>query len=514
MSNAIMNNKMKKYMQKTVFSLILGAFVFAGCTDKFDEINTNPDSPKPEDVPTANILAWAIWQNSAHFYDRWFMLDEPASFAGYVAKMSYRDEARYQFRPGVQDTNWRNFYRILLNLREVQARAKEVGDKNMELAAKTMEVGAVLIATDRWRDIPYSDAVKMSDGVMTPAYDRQEDIYPALIALAKQIGDAFAVGEGDDDISDGDLLFWGDMEKWQRYANSLRLRMAIRISEVSPALAKQHVEEILGNPSKYPIIDDNADNAFFWWDGSDITRYEPIADGYRTRKTEFCAPDLLVDHMLNRNDPRIGVYFTPTPSSQTPGSPDYNNGLPLYRGYIIGASSNAVARNYSVWGYRFGIDLGGISPYYRACENYFHIAEAAMLGWNTGGISAEEAYYTGVTLSMEENDISEADIEAYLEGDGEFNGTLKQIWYEAWVGLFKHGMEGWTLYRRTGVPENHYIAPGRAPRYSNHNVPPFRSPYPATERDLNTENNRPFNDKVVDNFWGIQMWWDTRTGVY
>lgn len=509
---------MKKYIQKIAYTLTLGAYLFTGCTDKFEEINTDPDRPKPNDVPTENLLAWTIWQNSAHFYDRWFMLDEPAGFAGYVAKMAYRDEARYQFRPGVQDTDWRVFYRILLNLREVQSRAQEFGDKNMELAARTMEVGAVLIATDRWRDIPYSDAVKLSEGILTPAYDRQEDIYPALITLAKSIGDAFAVGEGDDDISEGDLLFGGDMEKWQRYVNSLRLRMAIRISEVSPALARQNVEEILGNPSRYPIIDDNDDNAFFWWDAADITRYEPIADAYRTRKTEFCAPDLLVNHMLERDDPRTGVYFTPTPSSQNPddnaANSDYTDGTPVYRGYIIGAASNAVSKLYSVWGYRFGIDLGGFSPYYRACENYFHIAEAAILGWNTGGITAEQAYSTGVTLSMEENGINEAEIEAYLEGAGEFDGTLKQIWYEAWVGLFKHGMEGWTLYRRTGVPENHYIAPGRANRYTNHNVPPFRSPYPATERDLNTNNNKPFNDKVVDNFWGIQMWWDTRKGVY
>jgi len=520
-----MNKEMKNIFKKTVCFLMFGAILFAGCTDKFEEINTNPDSPK--DAPIDNILAWSIWQTSAHFFDRWFMLDEPASFAGFVAKMNYIDEARYQFRSGVQDTNWRLFYRILLNLREIQATSHELGLLNMEMAAKTMEVMVVLIATDRWRDIPYTQAVQMDKGNIMPAYDRQEDIYPALLAMAKQIGDAFDAG-GDDDISVGDLLYRGDVEKWQRFANSLRLRIAIRLSEVSPVLAKQHAEEILGNPSKYPLIDDNSDNAFFWWNAEDVTRWEPIADAYYYRTVEFCAPDLLVDHMVSRNDPRIGEYFTTTPAFRNLGPEpdpddfddpaDYENAkdnwdynaVP-YRGYIIGAARNATSRYYSVWGYRYGIDLGGFSPYYRACENYFHIAEAAMLGWNTGGISAEEAYNTAVTLSLEENNVHVTDIEAYLEGAGKFDGTLKQIWYEAWVGLFKHGMEGWTLYRRTGVPENHYIAPGRAARYANHNVPPFRSPYPATERTLNTANNKPFNDKIVDDFWGVQMWWDTRT---
>jgi hypothetical protein len=503
---------MKRYIQHTVFAFVLVAFLFAGCTDKFEEINTDPDNPK--EVSADNILAWAIWQNSFCFYDRWFMLDEPASFAGYVAKMSYIDEAKYQFRPGVQDTNWQYFYRILLNLRDVQARAIDAGFKNLELAAKTMEVEAVQIATDRWRDIPYSDAVKLADDRFLPQYDRQEDIYPALLALTKEIGDKFAEGAGDDDISTGDLLFDGDMNKWRRFANSLRLRMAIRISEVSSALARQHVEEVLGNPSKYPLIDSNDANAFFWWDGSDVNRYEPIADAYRTRKTEFCAPDLLVDHMLERNDPRISIYFTPTPSSSIVGDPDYNDGKPLYRGYIIGASSNPPAKNYSVWGDRYGINLGGFSPYYRASEVYFHIAEAALLGYNTDGISAEQAYTNALNLSMEENGVSEEDAAAYLSGAGKFDGTKKKIWYEEWVALFKQGMEGWSLYRRTGIPDNHYIAPGRANRYANHNVPPFRSPYPATELSLNGENNAPFNAEIVDDFWGKPLWWDTRTGVH
>ena len=502
---------MKKYIQKIAYMLVIGIVLFAGCTDKFEEINTNPDSPK--EVPIANLLAWSIWQSSAHFFDRWFMLDEPGSFSGFVAKMNYIDEARYQFRPGVQDTNWRNFYRILLNLREVQERAHELGAVNYEMAAKTMEMMAVQIATDRWRDIPYSEAVRMADDIMMPNYDKQEDIYPALLKLAKEVSDAFAAG-GNDDISGGDLLYFGNADQWQRFANSLRLRIAMRISGINPSLAKQHVEEVLGNPSKYPIIDDNDDNAFFWWDGGDGTRWEPIAAAYYTRKVEFCAPDLMVDHMLARKDPRIGEYFTTTPLSQNPDDPDYNASDPIYRGYIIGAAANAVTKRYSVWGDRYGINVGGFSPYYRACENYFYIAEAAMLGWNTGGMSAEEAYNTGVTLSLAENDVKASDIDAYLDGVAKFDGTLKQIWYEAWIGLFKNGMEGWSHYRRTGVPENHYIAPGRADKYANHNCPPFRSPYPDTERNLNGTINKPFDTKVVDDFWGVQMWWDLRTGVY
>jgi len=505
---------MKNYIQKTVFLLIMGVLLFSACTSTFNEINTDPD--KPNAVPIDNMLAWSIWYTSASFYDRWFMLDEPASFAGYVAKMNYIDESKYQFRAGVQDDNWRKMYRTLLNLREVQRRAKEGDRTYMELAAKTMEIHIIQIATDRWRDIPYSDAVKLNkeEENLTPSYDKQEDIYPALLALAKEVGDAYAAG-GSGEMG-GDLLFKGDVSKWQKFANSMRLRMAIRISEVSP-LGKQHIEEILGNPSKYPLMDSNDDNAFFWWDASDQTRWEPIASAYYTRKAEFSAPDLLVDHMLQRNDPRIGIYFTPTIANQNakgPDDPDWNDGKPLYRGYIIGATDLGTASKLSVWGNRYGIDLGGFSPYYRAAEVYFHIAEAAMLGYNTGGITAEDAYNKAVRLSMDENGVSEEDADAYMADAGKFDDTKAKIWYEEWVAMFKQGMEGWSLYRRTGTPTNHYIAPGRASRYADHTVPPFRSPYPDTERNLNGEKNAPFNAEVKDDFWGKQMWWDTRKDVH
>ena len=91
----------------------------------------------------------------------------------------------------------------------------------------------------------------------------------------------------------------------------MRLRLAMRISEVSPALAKETVEEVMGNPTKYPIMESNDDNAFFWWIGTDPNYYEPMADGYRTRKTEYCAADVIVDHMNTREDPRRSSYFQP-----------------------------------------------------------------------------------------------------------------------------------------------------------------------------------------------------------
>ncbi|MDR1860017.1 MAG: SusD/RagB family nutrient-binding outer membrane lipoprotein [Bacteroidales bacterium] len=497
---------MKRHINNISIALLLMAALLSGCTDKFTEINTDPDNPSQ--VPADNELAWAEWYISANLYDRWFMLDEPCTFAGYVSKLNYIDEARYEFRAGVQDTDWEDIYLTLNTLRDIQKKASEDGMRNMLNVAKVLEAHVMSIATDRWRDVPYSDAARIDEGILNPTYDTQEEIYPALLTLLKEVADDWADnGEGDDDISGGDLLYGGDIELWQKYANSLRLRLATRISDVSAALAKQTVEEILGAPAKYPVLTTPDENAFFWWDASDASRFEPLADAYRTRPgVEFCAPDKMVETFIANKDPRLSKYFEPAVASKQ------------YRGYVIGAAANAAPANYSHWSYAYEQDLGGFSPWFRAAETWFYIAEAATRGWNTKGVDAKTAYENGITASMEENGVSASSIATYINGAGTFpTGTpeqqRKKIWYEAWVAMFKQGMEGWSIYRRTGVPEFLYVAPGRPAKYSAHHFIPLRSPYPDTERNLNTENNKTFNADVIDDFWGKQMWWDQRQGV-
>lgn len=492
---------MKKNIKLFATALMVGSSLLGGmgCTGTFEDINTDPDNAK--DVPTANLLAYTIEATGDYLWDRWFMFDEPATFCGYMSKMSYIDEAKYLYRSGVQDDNWEYIYRLLNNIMDIQRRSEEM--PNMLNVAKVMEVQTIQKATDRWRDVPYSDAIKMTDGVLLPTYDTQEEIYPAMLAKLKEAADGFAAGGSD--ALEGDLLYDNDVTKWQKYCNSLRLRLAIRISAVMPDLAKSTIEEVLGNPTKYPIMESNDDNAIFQWDGSDSNFYEPLANDFRTRKTEYCSSDVMVNNQLSHKDPRISIYNDPTIESKDSDDPQYV-------GYTIGAATNPVSSKISIWGSKYFQDLGGISPWMRVSEVYFTIAEASKLGYATG-TTAEEAYTKAVTFSMEENEISEADTKAYLEGAGKFDNTYEQIWYEEWVAMFKQGMEGWSLYRRTGVPDL-YIAPGRAAKYKSHNCPPFRSPYPDTERNYNKVNNATFSADVVDDFWGKQMMWDKRTGVH
>ncbi len=490
---------------KTYLLIPFLALYFAGCTGSFETINTDPDGAINEEVPVTNNLAFVIRYASENLFDDWFDLNESCGFGGHISKMQYTSEGYYQFRTSVNSNSWYYIYLTLSNIDNVITKAQAAENSNMENVGKVLKAQIFQIATDRWRDIPFTEAGKITEGILKPQYDKQEDIYPALLTMLKEAADGFA-DDNSGELGDGDIMYDDDIKKaegeivlWQRYCNSLRLRLAMRISSVDATLAKSTVEEILGDPTRYPVIETNDQNAFFNWPSG--AYQEPWAAYYLTRPSEFGVSDVMINQLKNTSDPRLSVYAVPATATGE------------YNGYGIGNTVSAVVSQYSRIGERFMNRDGasGFTPYFRSAETYFDIAEAALLGWNTGGITAETAYTKAVTLSLEENSVAQADITTYLAGAGKYNGTKNQVYLQLWIALFKQGMEAWSTYRRTGVPAL-YIAPGSV--YPNHNVPPMRYAYPQTELDLNTANVTPYAAEIVDNFWGKQMWWDTRTDVY
>lgn len=487
---------MKYYINKIAVFLLLAVSLTVGCTGQFEEINTDPDRAK--DAPATNVLAFVLRYWSATFYDVWAEMNETSTYAGHITKIQYIDEARYVFRPGVVENKWYYMYITLNNVNEIilKAEAGEGESQNMLAIGKIMRAYIFQCGTDTWRDIPYTDALKIREGTLLPKYDKQEDIYPALLKELKEAADILAQGHSDL-LGDGDILFGGDIEKWQKFANSLRLRMAMRISGVDAALAKSTVEEVLANPDKYPVMEDNDDNAFFYWQGTNPYEEPWFTDS--KGRDDHGMSDVMVNILLDLDDPRLPVYALPATSDGQ------------YRGYTIGAATQPNLTTISRIGDRFRADPKGFSPYMRYSEVKFLIAEAALRGFNTGGVTAEAAYNDAVRGSLEENGVGADAIEAYLAGKGKFAGTLDQIYLQQWIALFKQGLEAWSLYRRTGIPETHYVAPGSP--YTGHNSPPFRYPYPDNESTLNGANIGPFVSEVTDYFWGKKMWWDTRSGV-
>jgi hypothetical protein len=487
-----------KKLYKYGAGLLVLTTVFTSCTKDFDNINTNPN--KPVVAPLTNVLAYSIRDHASTTYDAWGDMNEPETYSGQLAKIQYIDEARYTYRANTVENLWTYYSRDLKNLQLVIDGAAKDGKTNMQAAALTFQTMVWLSATDRWRDLPFTTALQGDQGVIAPTYSKQEDIYPELLKRLKTAADLFNK-KGNDQLGVGDVLYNGDVNKWMRFANSLRLRIAIRISKVAPAIAKASFEEVTGNPALYPIITSNADNAFLYWPG-ELPYYEPWASDQldpASKRDDHGVSDVLVNSLTALSDPRIATYAKPAQSDGT------------YRGAPIGPTDAGLVKpinRYSRIGARFRDDTKGFTPFLRASEVSFDLAEAATLGWNSG-TTAVGAYNSGVTLSLGENGITGAAATTYLAGKGIYSGVAS-IYMQKWIALFKNGNEAWAETRRTDVP---LLPAASGSSYAGHNRPPFRYPYPVTETQLNSANSGPSVAQVKDDFWGQKMWWDTRAGV-
>lgn len=490
---------MKKNILK--FSVIVSLasfFVLSGCTNKFDEINTDPDALVI--APPTNILADVLMGSGVSGFKFGDNLDL-SDFTGHIVKIQYINNYSDLIPTNNSWGNrWAKCYRNNTQLKVILQNTEEQPDanKNIRFVARIWQNYMWSFCTDAFRDIPYSEALKgaVEEGAILKAkYDKQEDIYPSIMASLKQIADEMAEGVGTDDIGEGDFIYDGKILKWQKFCNSLRLRMAIRISGVAPELAKSTIEEICGNPAKYPFIDDTDSQCYMNWQGSEPF-FEPYYNNKRTRD-DYGMSEIFIDHLKEMNDPRLAVVAKP---AETDGE---------YRGFQNGALSQPTELgSISRIGTLYREDPKGFSPYYKASESFFNIAEAAMLGYRVG-MTAQEAYEKAVTLSMKENGLTEDDARTYLAGKAKWDNTKERIWWEEWVALFKENEEAWALYRRTGIPSTHYV-PLRSVYGTAHTSQPFRLPYPDNEYKYNKDNLDVALQGVEDYCWGKPMWWDTR----
>ena len=491
---------MKNIFKLTTVASLAVSLMLGGCTSNFDEINSDPDALETG-APT-NMLGYALRETMT----RQAGFDATEAWAGYIVKIQYMDNYNYLPTNNTYGNKFSNCYRRVVLLDDILALTEENADelKNIRWASRIFKEYLWLLNTDQFGDIPYTDANKVEDGQMKPKYDSQEIIYPAILENLKAIADEMAAGLGSDNIGEGDFLFGGNIQRWQKFCNSLRMRAAMRIVNVAPDLAKSTIEEICQNQAAYPLLETSAENAYFYWQGSS-PYFEPYYNDFRTRD-EYGMSNIFVNHLKSMNDPRISAIMQP---AATDGE---------YRGFENGAlSAPSNIQTISRMGVMYREDPAGFTPLLKSCENYFIMAEAAMRGWNVG-ISAQEAYETAVKLSMDDNGVSAADAETYLANAGKWDNTLERIYMEEWVALFKENCEAWSLYRRTGYPKEIRTSgeyPGKFYSFGTaHNDVPFRMPYPDNEYQYNKENVEAAAAEIVDNTWGKQMWWDTRANVH
>ena len=501
---------MNTFIKKLKYTPILAALLVSGCTKNFEKINTDPDALS--DVPPQNMLVNVMRNAGDQFGGD---IDGYGTFAGYIVKIQYPDNLGGLIPSNnTYGNRWAACYYNITQMKDLLKKTEATAEsyKNIRLVARIWNNYMWSYLLDGWGDIPYSEAFKgrPEDGsILKAKYDKQEDIFPAVLADLKSIADEMATGIGTDEIGDYDIIYGKtnsgsanikeQMLRWQKFCNALRLRMAMRISSVAPALAKSTIEEIAGDKNKYPIIETNAENCQMFFPGT-LPYMEPWYESgiNGNRINNWGMFDIFIDHLIETKDPRIASIAR-------------KNNEGKYVGFVNGSLTNPSPSTSISWiGDHYINDPAGAVPFYRACETYYLLAEAALSGYNVG-ISAKTAYETAVTLSMQDNNIAADDIAAYLADAGKFDNTKNRIYWDMWVALFKENFEAWNLYRRTGIPSTNY--PSKIQKFKKaHTDQPWRLPYPNNEYLYNTENVNAAAAGTVDYNWGKRLWWAKENG--
>lgn len=471
---------MKKYD-----SIILGISVWAvcACTAGFEETNVNPN--RPEVAPATNVFGYAIQslaQRSGQteiFY--------PGAFVGYTAKGTYNLVNRYaEVAPA---SHWNNLYTYCINnLNSVIKEAGTTGNDNLKAAAMVMRSYAFQMLVDTYGPVPYLESGKLDEGIVYPRYNSEKEIYLQLLADMKTANGLFNTSVAQK-IGVGDLIYGGNVARWKKLCNSLRLRMAIRISKAEPATARAHLAEVLNDPVTFPVFTSNSDNAALKFPGADWL--EPWASAFKA------VPDVkiakpIVSTMNTLADPRLPFYAQLNAAGQ-------------YVGLEVGADASGTTES-KVSKSFMETDAGTVF-FLRYTEVEFIRAEAAKLGYISS--PAQTAYNNAIKASFDEYAIPAATYSTYISNPAvAWNDDFNRLYTQKWIALFRQCWEAWAEMRRTDVPQN---PPAVNASYPGHNRTPFRFSYPVEERNLNP--NIPVSVTEKDMFWGYKIWWDTRSGV-
>jgi len=536
---------MKKYRTLKIVSLLF-MFVLGmnACTEKFEEMNTDPSLITPELINVNLLLTYV--QSEMLISGSDYGNGTLGSYCG----MTVRSDDRPFQEGDAPGAFYSAFGTYINNLSDIIYLTKDDAELvNKKAIARILKAWAFANLTDTYGDVPYFEAcLPMEEAVFAPKYDPQEDIY---IDLLKELKEAAAeLDESKESYGAADLIYGGDVSKWVKLANSLRLRYALRVRFVDAALAQANMSDL----TEANLITTRQEDAHLYnstdYPDHQNPRYNHIIN-YGPDESVVIGKTIL-DILINNEtprDPRIRVYAD-TAMASFPGTPGYEDVEPFgYRGApLLGLvpvenkypyQAKTVSEVSQFWRVPV-VDLSVI----RSSEVYFALAEARLFNLISFG-DANTFYQKGIDAAIEwaqdfynlvkpqapallalvYDDWSEAEITAYINNGAiledeitafkaapvySLNGTdeekFEQIVNQKIVALYPDEFQGWCEYRRTGYPRI-LIGPDEDDLKG---VIPRRMPWPTSEDNLNSTSI----EEAILRFGGkdnrtIKFWWDT-----
>ena len=555
--------RQSKYI--TIITMACALF-FASCSDEYMEnMNTDPSKAATIDpnaqLTTAQLQTYGdlsmmeIYRNYHYAFTQQLM--------GCWNTTNYG--GRHTLDNNEMSRIWTSFYtQSLKNTIDAQYRTAEDAEKvNINSVLRIYRVYLMSIITDTYGDAPFSEAgLGFLEGKFNPKYDKQEDIYNAFFL---ELEDAVNKIDPTKDKVTGDLIYAGDVTKWQQLANSLRLRFAMRISNVNPTKAQTEFENALA--ANGGVITDASSDALIKYMTIAFSFGQEAYSDYRgnslsqllfgndpaNNPSYLCST--FFNQLYNSGDPRTfkisrcyydGLMSATSPDNRvditqemiekgiafSPRDPGAYSWEPWPTGYDSDICAELAVNNPSVTATMarevepklannfLKSDNPGVVM--TSAEVKFLMAEATVKKWNVGSALAEDLYKQGVRAAMDfltDNygctATTDAEFDAFIQDKGAFGHTdnqkLEAINTQAWILHFTNPAECWANVRRSGYPKLKSPAEYGFGQYLTGGTEiPVRLCYPVLESSYNKKSYNEAIERMggTDN-WHSLLWWDT-----
>ena len=483
---------------KKLIIFFLPVLFLTACVDSLDDYNV--DSKKATVVPAVTLFTNSL----KNMID---VLVTPNvnnnNFRLYVQQWStttYLDEPRYSLTSRtIPQAIWQATYRdVISDLNEAKKlvtadQLLSEGSKANQIAQiEIMQVFAYSLLVNTFGNIPYTEA--MDPLTPLPIYDDAKTVYYSLLdRLDAALGQLNTNGPA---FGAGDVIYKGDVAKWKKFGNSLKLRLALVIADSDDAKAKALVAAAAPN-----VFTSNVDKAAFPYIDSP-PNYNPVAQNlnpkYSTRQ-DYVIASTIIDPMNAVKDPRRSVFFT-----TVDGKSEADGGI--YKGGNYGFTNTYT--DFSRVSTKIQDPaLEGLFMDYSEVE--FGLAEAVERGYIAG--TAEEHYNKAITASLTYWGVgSEAAAYlaqpkvAYTTAEGDYK---QKIGVQKWYALYNRGWEAWVEWRRLDYPKLLPPTGGNAP---DGLAIPLRIIYPINEQQLNGDNRKAASDAIGGDLATTKLWWDVK----
>lgn len=469
-------------MKNIFLTLIIIVSLFS-CSKKFEDMNKNKKSP--EKVNGVTLFTNAQRNLADQLSSTNVNTNVWKLFAQYWTETTYNDEANYDIQNrSIPDNAWRTLYRdVLMDLKEAKniitteeytLASDKAAKQNRLLIADILSVYTYNRLVDMFGDIPYSESLDIDNP--QPIYDNAQDIYNELLVVLEAAIVGLDATQGSYD--NADMFYNGDVEKWIKFANSLKLKMGLHLIDVNPAKSKTLIEAAAENV--FTSSDDNATFAYL----SATPNTNPLyLDLVASGRHDFVATNTMIDILVPLNDPRIDDFYS-------------LNGHETYKGGPYG--DNNAYDDWTVIGKKLE-DPTFKSVILDYTEVMFYLAEAASNGFSVGA-TAEEYYVNGITSSILYWGGTEAEVNAYLT-QTDVAYSKEKIGTQEWIAFFNRGFLGWTTWRRLATPVlNKPVVSG--------NEVPVRFTYPIGEQTLNNANYTSAASAIGGDNLYTKLFWD------